>query len=749
MRYGETITVNGLFHSTVLADMDFETYSSAGMYFDPITNKWSSPKYTDKKGISVVGTQVYAEHPSTEVLILKYNLKDGMGVYEWSLGDPPPRPLFEHLEQGKLVEAWNIMFEERIWNEVCVKKYGWPVLPVSQLRCAMAKSRAYCYPGALGKAGEAVGLPQEKQKIADGKRLLNKFSTPRNPTINDKSLRIVPDFLIDEDSKKLAAYCEQDIRTEHEISIRCPDLNEMELAYWRVDQECNREGVKLDTDAIDKALAILDEEYETASQEILQLTDGAVETFTQVARIIGWMTDQGVSVSSIDADNIERLLSQPLPDKVRRVLELRAAYGSAAVKKLYAMKLQQSKDGRATNMFVYHSARTGRDAGSGIQPQNMPNSGPEVVQCPNCKAFTVHTDYCRGCSAVTVRQAEVQEWSPEAADFAIAKLKDGTLRYFFPSITEVLSGCLRGLFIADDGHDFIGSDYSSIEAVVAACLAQCQWRIDTFRDGGDIYLASISQITGTPVEEYVAYKKDNGQQHPDRKKGKIAELASGYGGWVGAWSQFGADAFFNSEQELIAAIEGWRNASPEIVEAWGGQHRWVNGVKTPELYGLEGGFIQAHQNEGHYVEPLPGVKLLGWGGKVYMFLPSGRFITYHDVQLAPNYDRPGQMQISFMGYNSNPKMGPIGWTRLTTYGGRLFENCVQAVARDIMAYAAVNLHNHGYKIKLRVHDELVTQVPEGWGSVEEMERIGGTLPPFAQNWPVKMTGGWRDKRFRK
>jgi len=158
MRYGETIKVDGLFDSTVLADMDFETYSSAGMYFDPLTGRWSPPKYTDKKGISVVGTQVYAEHPSTEVLIFKYNLKDGFGVYEWAPGDPPPTKLFDHLANGGLVEAWNVMFEERIWNEVCTKKYGWPVLPVNQLRCAMAKSRAYCYPGALGKATVAAGI---------------------------------------------------------------------------------------------------------------------------------------------------------------------------------------------------------------------------------------------------------------------------------------------------------------------------------------------------------------------------------------------------------------------------------------------------------------------------------------------------------------------------------------------------------------------------------------------------------------
>lgn len=748
LKYGEVIKVEDIFDSTVLADFDFETYSSAGMYFDPLKGRWVQPKYCSgtKKGISVITTQAYAEHPSTEVLILKYNLKDGFGTYEWSFGDPPPQKLFDHIAAGKLIEAWNVMFEERIWNEVCVKKYGWPVLPVKQLRCAMAKSRAFCYPGALAKAGPAAGLSDDLLKDKEGTRLLNKFSVPRNPTKADVSLRNHVDFLIDEDSKKLAAYCEQDLVTEEAMSIRTPDLNELELAYWQMDQECNRVGVKLDTESIDAALKILDEEYAEAAEEIAQITNGVVTSFTQIQKIKAWLWVKDVKVGSVDASTVDELLQRSnLPDEVRRVLELRSAYGSAAVKKLYAMKVQQSAAGRATDMFIYHSARTGRDAGAGIQPQNMPNSGPEVRQCPHCKSYTTYPDFCRGCSAVAIRDVQPEEWSPEAAEFALKVLRDGTIKYFFSSITEVLSGCLRGLFISDPGHDFVGSDYSSIEAVVAACLTGCHWRIETFRNGGDIYLASISQITGTSIEEYAKYKQETGQHHPDRKKGKVAELASGYQGWMGAWKQFGADAFFNSDDELVAAIKAWRKASPEIVRAWGGQpNQWRD-----EYYGLEGNFILAHQNEGQHFTPLPGITYMGWRGKVYCFLPSGRAITYHDVQLSPNYDRPGQMRITFMGYNTNPKMGAIGWTRMDTYGGKLFENVVQGTARDIMAYAAVNLHQRGYKIMLRVHDELITQVPEGWGSVEEMEQIGGMLPAFASNWPVKMSGGWRDKRFRK
>tara|TARA_R110000851_G_scaffold287513_3_gene441547 strand:+ start:16102 stop:18288 length:2187 start_codon:yes stop_codon:yes gene_type:complete len=728
--------------------MDFETYSSAGMFFDPILRKWKGPQHASlgKKGLGVVGTQVYAEHPSTEVLVLAYDLKDGIGRRQWQPGDPNPQDLFTHIFNGKLLEAWNVMFEERIWNEVCVKKYGWPPLPTELLRCAMAKARAYCFPGKLSFAGPAAGLPEDKLKLKDGARLLTKFSVPRTPTKKDGSLRNLMS-LGDPDSIALCKYNDQDIVTEHEMSIRTPDLNSFELQFWQIDQDSNRLGVKLDMEAIDAALKILNVEYEAASKEIFEITNGEVETFTQNARIVTWLQSQGVHTSSVDADHIASMLAmEELPPLCRRVLELRSAYGSASVKKLKAMKVQSSAVHRATSMFVYHGARTGRDAGAGIQPQNMPNSGPDVYHCPNplCNSYQTMGAICSSCGE-QLRETDIEEWSPQAVEHALWALKNGTLNKCFPKLTEVLAGCLRGLFIADEGHDFIGSDYSAIEAVVAACLTGCQWRIDTFARKDDIYLASISAITGTPIEEYKKYKAETGQHHPDRKKGKVAELASGYGGWIGAWKQFGADDFFESDSTMKDAILAWRKASPEIVDAWGGQSKnW-----KPKRYGLEGAFLDAIENEGTYIQTSVGAQYLYWKGNVYCFLPSGRYITYHNVRTIASDRRKNELTICFWGYNTNPKMGAMGWVEMTTYGGKLFENIVQAVARDLMAYAAVNLHNHGYKIMLRVHDELITQVPEGTGSVEQVEQIGSQLPEFAKGWPVRMAGGWRGKRFRK
>lgn len=739
MRYGQTLKA-GTGEATIIADFDFETYSEAGLRY--VDGKWTSLETSSKRGISAVGAYRYAEHPSTDVLCLAYNLKDGTGKHLWVPGMDNPQDLFDHVAAGRLLEAWNVSFEEAIWNSVCVQKFGWPRLDPSVLRCAMAKSRAFCLPGALGKAAEALAL--DEQKDTGGKRLLGKFSVPRNPTKSDDRTRFRP--LSDPEGPLLYRYCLQDIVTEAEASARIPDLSNFELAYWQVDQDCNRRGVRLDMAAIENSLAKLGGLYGEANQRIVQLTQGHVANVNQVQKITEWVNSQGVIVDSIDENSINRLLDSVLtPPHVRDVLELRKSVGSAAVKKLYAMKTQATSQGRAHGMFIYHGARTGRDAGAGIQPQNMPNSGPVCCSCDCGAYYSKALDACPSCG-VNTGMCTSHDWDADSADFALGKLATNDLERYFPRLLEVLPGCIRGMLIADEGCDFIGSDYSAIEAVVAACLSGCQWRIDTFRRKDDIYLASISAITGVSVEEYKQFKEDNGYHHPDRKKGKVAELASGYGGWTGAWKQFGADDFFSSEDELIEAIKAWRNASPEIVEAWGGQMRYGQ----PRLFGLEGAFIASVQSPGATIETgLPGITYYNRAGAVYCYLPSGRYITYHSATIEPDSRRRGKQAIYFWGYNTNPKMGPMGWTRLNTYGGRLFENCVQAVARDIMAHAAVNLHHAGYHIALRVHDELVAHVPEGRGSVEEFEAIANRMPQWAKDWPVSVAGGYRAKRFRK
>ena len=695
-------------YSTELADMDFETYSEAGMMFQG--GKWKSIVPT-KSGLEAVGLQRYAEHPSTEILCLWYDLKDGRGQRVWFPGLAFPDDLQRHIREGRLLAAWNVGFEERIWRLVGQRKYGFPSLPTAQLRCDMAKARAHCLPGGLGKACAVLGLDETVAKMAEGKNLIRKFCIPRTPTGKDPRQRLHP--ATHADGPNLHEYCRRDIVAEAAVSALTPDLNETELAYWQVDQECNRTGVRMDKESIDAACTMLTQIYERVDAEVKHVTGGRVSSINEVKRMLSFLADLGVYLDTLDSDAVESALANPaaLPPLAYHLLLLRQQAASASVKKVFAMQRMLSSEGRLHDLFVYHSARTGRDAGADVQPQNLPGGmGVEKVES------------------------------------TLAAIRSGDMRGIHDPVAA-LSGCLRGLFIADEGHDFIATDYSSIEAVVAAALAGEQWRLDTFKRKEDIYLASVAKIKGTDPADYVAHKNATGAHHPDRKIGKVAELASGFGGWTGAWKAFGADDVFASEEELRQAIVAWRVESPAIVEMWGGQFRRHYGNRFPELYGLEGKAISAVQNPRGLYE-YRSIKYQVLDDILYCTLLSGRRIAYHAPRLTPDHERGG-MQLSFEGYNTNPKMGPIGWIRMKTYGGKLFENVVQATARDILVNAAINCTRAGYRVTLRVHDELVTQRREEEGSVEELEAICGRMPHWAAGWPVRAAGGWRGKRYRK
>jgi DNA polymerase len=344
------------------------------------------------------------------------------------------------------------------------------------------------------------------------------------------------------------------------------------------------------------------------------------------------------------------------------------------------------------------------------------------------------------------------DWGPEAVDTVIADAKTGAIFTRWPDVIGAITGCLRGLFIASDGCELISSDYTAIEAVVLACLAGEQWRIDVFNTHGKIYEMSAAKISGVPFDEIMAYKKRTGDHHPLRKTvGKVAELASGYGGWVNAWCNFGADQFM-TEPEIKGAILRWREESPAIVEFWGGQYRrgerW--GDWRPELYGLEGMAIAAVQNPGHWYT----YGLIGYystGGALFCRLPSGRDIVYQRPQLDAGIDNLGRQAwaLSYEGWNSDSSKGPVGWFRKNLYGGLLAENVVQAVSRDIMANGLQNVERAGYFVVLHVHDEIVSEVPAGFGTVEHFEQLMTTLPDWCKGWPIRAAGGWRGRRYRK
>jgi DNA polymerase len=738
----------GMGFATVLPDCDFETYSEAGFVWDAATQKWGCPRGAKKKGLFVVGAAAYAEHPSTEVLSFYYDLKDGGGRRFWRPGMSNPYDLFAHVAAGKLLEAWNSGFEYWIWNRVCVRRYGWPALPIASLRCAMAKARAHALPGALDKAGEVLAL--QNQKNPDGDRLLKKFSMPRNPTKKEPVTR----FLSNDDpvdGPKLYAYNERDIVAEAEASSRVPDLEGEELQYWLVDQAINRRGVQIDIRGVHDCIAVIDQAHERYNRELYALTGGAVARASELAKLQAWLfSARGVQAYSLDEENIDTLLENPELDLcARRALEIRQAIGSAAVKKVYAMANQATRAGRLHDLFSYHAARTGRATGNGPQPTNLPNSGPPVLKCGCGRHFGGHLTTCPWCLMPQPPGKATIEWGAPAVVDALAVIACGSLdlvEQYFGDAMAAVSGCLRGLFISAPGHDLICSDYSAIEAVVLAEIAGEEWRREVFRTHGKIYEMSAAKITGISFDEFMRYKQETGNHHPMRKKiGKIAELAFGFQGWIGAAKAFGMDEFFNDE-EIKQAILAWRAASPAIVEFWGGQERRVGWDFVPEMYGVEGMFVSAILNPGHTYE-FRGFQFTMRGDAVYLRLLSGRYLTYHRPRVQPGARRG--LAISYEGNNTNPKNGPVGWVRMDTWGGRLTENIVQATARDVQRHGLVNLEAAGYPIVLHVYDEDIAEVPEGFGSIEDFERIMSTMPPWAAGWPIKAVGGWRGKRYRK
>jgi DNA polymerase len=774
------------------ATIDFETASSAGYVWNNHTGKWQGPPGASmgKKGLPVVGSAVYAEHPSTRVLTLSYKLPGDASPTRWRPGLPLPQRLFDWIARGGIVEAHKVIFERGIWERVCRPKYGFPPLPPEQLSCSMATARVNCFPPSLGDLGEVLALPVRKNK--DGRRLLTKFSMPRNPTKNDPRVWILPE---DEpaDAEGLYSYCDDDVTTEELASKAMQPMTPAEREFWLVDQEINWRGLGVDRASVRDCLAVLKQCLGKYGEELRALT-GGIET-TQIAQLKTWLVQYGVYTDSLDAEHLEALLKNAstmickgpdgyavtgMPWQARRALEIRALSGSASVKKLFAMENMCSGDNRLRDLIVHHGARTGRPTGEGAQPLNMARSGPKLATCNGClKPFKPSHDVCPWCGCAT-RVSPVATWRASMVDHVLEIMAVRSLElveFFFGDALLAIAGCSRGLFVADEGNELVASDYSAIEAVVTGELAGQSWRQEAFRAGKSIYLESASKITGRTVAEYEAYYAEHGDHHPDRQNiGKVAELALGFGGWVNAWLAFDDSGTFNEDQikELILA---WRAASPDIVELWGGQWRGLPWRGVAERFGFEGAAVDALQLPDVPVYPRmrdwTSGAMGGWrAGPPIAFtyvsardvllitLPSGRQLTYHAPRLTPSsrpYASLGELSLTYATNNKNPKYGQIGWVRMSTFGGRLMENIVQAVAHDLLRFAILGLRVAGFLTVLHVYDEIVVEIPKqpavlpGMPDpvVAQVEAIMSRVPEWALGWPVRASGGWRGRRYRK
>lgn len=716
-----------------MIEIDFETYSEAGYTYDPARKKWA-PVQKSKPGIFGVGAAVYSEHPSTEVVCMAYKMRACDEVRLWVPGMPNPIEIFEAVDRGDQIAAWNSFFEYSIWANVCTRRYGWPALDISKFFDVAAMAAAWCLPRSLD--GAARALDSDIKKDPRGKQLIRKFSTPRNPTKNNSATRT----RVYEDTEAGAEffrYCMTDVQAEAGVFASMPPLTPFELEVFKLDQRINARGIPVDTEAVLAAIRTVNHELEKYNAEICVVTGGAVPDVNKLAALKSWCASKGAVFESLDKDAISEALKMPLPADVKRALELRALSGSAAIKKVYAMKRMCSHDGRIRGVFKYHGAGTGRWVASGIQGQNLPKGGPDVYRCAECERwYSTELPHCPWCGG-QCWPGVLGEWCVEAASDAIDAMvgRGPSIQTVHPDALSAVSGSLRAMICAPEGREFISSDYNSIEAIGAAALAGEEWRLDVFRSHGKIYEMSASKITGVPFEEFTRHKNETGEHHPHRNKiGKVAELASGYGGWVNGWKAFGAGELIGDDEEIKKCVIQWRNESPAIVRAWAELERAAKlAIRAP-------GTRFAYRD----------VSFIVIGNVLYMQLPSGRRIAYHraGLETVVRYGRE-HSQIYFYGYNTNRGRGAIGWARLSTHGGRLFENLVQGACRDVLAYAMVNLERAGYLIAAHVHDEPVSEVPEGFGSVDEYEKIMMDLPPWCADWPVRASGGWRGKRFRK
>lgn len=759
--------------------IDGELYSEAGFCWSDATEKhplgrWVAPPGAKDPGIAAVGAPAYCEHPSTEILTVSYDLIDGRGVRRWRPGQTLPWDLMNHLaDPAAPIEAHNAMFE-RLWIEALGPKYGWPEVRPEKWRCSMATALVAQRPGALASLAEVLGLDDQKDK--EGKRLIKKFCIPQQPIpglVDKKTGRVKrPDqparriFPHDdpEDFENLCLYCDRDVMAEIAAMSVLPPLEPHELVAWQMTQSMNHRGLAVDREGLEACIDMLGKVLDRYGQECEELTGFKV---TQLEKLKGWLAERGVHTSSLDADSIAALLAKPgIDPTARRMLELRERTGSASVKKTYAIRNRLCRDDRLRDIMVHHGTRPGRPTGEGPQPLNLPKAGPKLSVC-ECGKPAQHGPECPWCGGIKAPGAR-KSWASEMVDPVLEVMKLGSLdmveNYFGDAMTAI-QGCVRGLFQAGEGNELVSTDYSSLQAIVAACLAGEQWRIDAFKNKEPIYLLGASKITGRPLQFYLDYFKEHGDHHPDRQYiGKVSELACGFGGWINSYRAFGSE---ETDEAIRAQILAWRKASPAIVEAWGGQHRgppWRR--ERAELYGLEGMFIAAVQNPGQTFW-FRGVSFcMEEPDCLVLRLPqidgNRRPLRYHEPRLTQSARNPDELSISFMTWNTNPNYGARGWVRMPTYGGRLFENVVMGVEVEIQRFGAKLMEAHGYPLVLSVYDENVAEIPKGKPLtlglapiegldpyVQEVEHLLSIMPPELSDWPISASGGWTGKRYRK
>ena len=636
--------------------------------------------------IRSAGSYKYMDDPAFEILLLPFAWDDGpVGVLD--LTDPADheelQDILAGLKDPEVIKvAHNSAFERRAYHRA-FKFYQPPEQWVdTMILCAMNG-----LPMSLDAAGEALGL--EEQKLKEGTALINYFCKPCKPTIaNGGRTRNLPHHAPDK-WERFKEYAKRDVEVERTIykMLKNYPIPEFERELWAADVRINERGVMVDTELAEAAIAVDDAFTEEHTEEMRKLT--GLDNPNSVAQLKDWLSMVGIECGSLNKETVGDLKKTVTDPTTKRVLELRQLLGKTSTTKYKAMTNAACEDNRVRGLLQYYGAgRTGRWAGRLVQVQNLPQNHLDDI----------------GMVRELVRQRDLE-----------------TLEMCFDSVPDVLSQLIRTAFIAKSGHTFLVADYSAIEARVIAYLAGEQWRMDVFANGGDIYCSSASQMFKVPVEKHGV----NGHL---RQKGKVAELACGYGGGVAALKAFGAEKMGLTEAEMQDIVTQWRLASPTIPRLWrrledAARAALENPGRRCAVLRKYRDVERARQNEaltggrGYSQEFLAGGTVCTyWRDKdaLRCKLPSGRILTYWGARL----DTDGK--ICFMGQNQTTRK----WERTDTWGGKLVENVVQAFARDCLAVAILRLEKAGFDICFHVHDEIVAEAPVGsrW---EDMAEIMG------------------------
>ena len=616
------------------------------------------------------GVYKYAEGEDFEILLFGVSVDGGpVVVYDLASGDELPTNIKEALTDPSVIKtAHNANFER-----VCLSRFldlpPHTYLPPQQWRCTMTWAAYMGLPLSLKGVGAVLGL--DKQKMEEGKELIRFFCTPCAPTKANKGRTRNRPEDAPEKWELFVSYNKRDVEVEMQIEeklSRFPVPDSVWDQYF-LSEEINDRGIGVDMELVENAIRIDGEVREELKRKMTGITE--LENPNSVQQLLGWLGENGVEADSLGKKNVKKMIEEQ-DGEVREALLLRQQLAKSSVKKYLAMENAVCADGRIRGCFMFYGAnRTGRFSGRLVQLQNLPQNHLSDL----------------GEARELVRQGNIE-----------------ALRLLYSDIPDTLSQLIRTAFIASPGNLLYVADFSAIEARVIAWLAGEQWRIEAFTEGKDIYCASASQMFGVPVEKH-------GQNAELRQKGKIAELALGYGGSVGALKSMGAIEMGLAEEELQPLVSAWRTASPNIVRFWWAVDRAAKQAVFQKEKAKVGNLTFRYES-----------------GFLFITLPSGRELAY--VKPRKGQNKFGEDAITYEGVGGTKK-----WERLETYGPKLVENIVQGISRDILCYAMSSLREK--KICMHIHDELVI---EGQEKLEEICEVMGHTPPWAEGLNLRADG---------